>query len=182
MKFESIAHWFRREVPLRVAENDANLIYLRLFVMISSNNGLLTLTALDGSEFGSGRSIGLLGFIKGKDADLFSDEPYGINLAAKRTIAEQSNASIRQIHKLTSSKPSAAFHCISIADAPNRNSSVVVFVQYQCDSPDEFIDLFPSGRTPRWMRIPAEINDISTLEYISSRYVELVAVGELTIS
>lgn len=179
--FEAISHWFRRQVPLRVAEKDPNLVYLRLLVMVGSTNGLLTLAALNGAEFGSGRSIGLLGFIRGSDADLFSDEPYGVDLAAKRTIAEQSSASIHRIHKLTNRQPGRALRCIRVADAQSRDNSVVLFVQYQCENPEEFINFFPSSRAPRWTRVPAEINDISTLERISSRIVGLNYEGAVTI-
>ena len=180
--FQSIAHWFRHQVPLRVAEKDPNLVHLRLLVMIGSSRGLLTLTALEGSEFGSGRAIGLLGFLRGSDADLFSDEPYGIDLAAKRTIAEQSTASARRIHELTSGRPRRALRCIRIADAQSRDNSVVLFVQYKCERPDEFIRFFPASRAPRWTRVPAEINDISTLERVSSRFVEFAADGAVAIA
>lgn len=182
VEFEAIAQWFRRQVPLRVAEKDPNLVYLRLLVMIGSSSGMLTLAALDGSEFGGGRAIGLLGFLRGSDADLFSDEPYGIDLAAKRTIAEQSSASVRRIHKFTSRQPGRTLLCIRMADTQSRDNSVVLFVQYQCQSPDEFINFFPASRAPRWTRVPAEINDISTLERVSSRLVELAAEGALAIA
>lgn len=181
-EFASIAQWFRRQVPLRIAEKDPNLVYLRLLVMIGSSSGLLTLAALDGSDFGSGRAIGLLGFLRGSDADLFSDEPYGIDLAAKRTIAEQSSASVRRIHELTSPQPDRALRCVRIADVESRDNSVVLFVQYRCESPDEFINFFPASRAPRWTRVPAEINDISTMERLSSRFVELAADGAVAIS
>lgn len=173
--FESIAPQFRRQVPLRMAEKDPSLVYLRLLVMIGSSNGLLTLAALEGSAFGSGRAIGLLGFLRGSDVDLFSDEPYGIDLAARRTIAEQSSASVRRIHELTKRHPGRALRCIRITDANSRDNSVVLFVQYQCDRPEELIRYFPASRSPRWTRVPAEINDTSALDQVSSRFVELAA-------
>lgn len=182
VEFPSIAQRFRRQVPLRIAEKDSRLVHLRLFVMIGSSSGLLTMSALDGSEFGSGRAIGLLGFLRGSDADLFSDEPYGIDLAAKRTIAEQSSASVRRIHELTRSQPGRTLRCIRVADAHSRNNSVVLFVQYQCEKPDEFIRFFPTSRAPRWTRVPAEINNISTLERVSSCFVELAADGAVAIA
>ncbi|CAN7263896.1 HTH domain-containing protein [Mesorhizobium caraganae] len=182
VEFQSIAQWFRRQVPLRIAEKDPNLVHLRLLVMIGSSSGWLTLAALEGSEFGSGRTIGLLGFLRGSDADLFSDEPYGIDLAAKRTIAEQSSASVRRIHELTRRQPGLALRCVRIADAQSRDNSVVLFVQYQCERPNEFIRFFPASRAPRWTRLPAEINDISTLECVSSRFVALAADGAVAIA
>lgn len=182
VEFASIAQWFQHQLPLGIAEKDPMLVYLRLLVMIGSSRGVLTLTALDGSDFGSGRTIGLLGLLRGSDADLFSDEPYGIDLAAKRTIAEQSSVSVPQIHEFTSYRPGRTLPCIRIADAQSRDNSVVLLVQYRCDSPDEFIKFFPASRTPRWMRIPAEINDVSTLERISLRFVELATDGELAIA
>lgn len=181
-EFPSIAQQFRRQVPLRIAERDSGLVHLRLLVMICSSSGLLTLAAMDGSEFGSGRAIGLLGFLRGSDADLFSDEPYGIDLAARRTIAEQSSASVRRIHELTRRHPGRTLRCIRVADAHSRNNSVVLFVQYQCEKPDEFIRFFPASRAPRWTRVPAEINDISTLERVSSRFVELAADSAVAIA
>lgn len=182
VEFQSIAQRFRRQVPLRIAEKDSNLVHLRLLVMICSSSGLLTLAAMEGSEFGSGRAIGLLGFLRGSDADLFSDEPYGIDLAARRTIAEQSSASMRRIHELTRRHPGRALRCIRIADVHSRNNSVILFVQYQCEKPDEFILSFPASRAPRWMQVPAEINDISTLESVSSRFVELAAGNTVAIA
>ncbi|MBX4960337.1 HTH domain-containing protein [Rhizobium binae] len=182
VEFPLIAQQFRRQVPLRIAEKDSGLVHLRLLVMLCSSNGLLTLAAMDGSEFGSGRAIGLLGFLRGSDADLFSDEPYGIDLAARRTIAEQSSASVRRIHELTRRHPGRTLRCIRVADAHSRNNSVVLFVQYQCAKPDEFIRYFPASRAPRWTRVPAEINDTSTLERVSSRFVELAADGAVAIA
>jgi hypothetical protein len=182
VEFQSIARCFRRQVPLRRAENDPSLVYLRLFVIIVSGNGLLTLSAIDGAAFGGGRAIGLLNFVKGSDADFFSDEPFGIDLAAKRTIAEQSSASMRQIHELTWRQPGCTLWCIRMADTLNRDNSVVLFVQYQCERPDDLIRFFPASRSPRWTRVPAEINDISTLERISSRLVELTTDGAAVIS
>ncbi|GAA4125837.1 HTH domain-containing protein [Aminobacter aganoensis] len=180
--FPSIAKQFRRQVPLRIAEKDSRLVHLRLLVMICSSRGLLTLAAMDGSEFGSGRAIGLLGFLRGSDADLFSHEPYGIDLAARRTIAEQSSASVRRIHELTRSQPGRALRCIRITDSQGRDNSVVLFVQYQCERPEEFVRFFPANRAPRWTRVPAEINDTSTLERVSSRFVELAADGAVAIA
>lgn len=182
VEFTSISQQFQRQVPLRIAEKDPKLVHLRLLVMICSTSGLLTLTSMDGTEFGSGRTIGLLGFLRGSDADLFSDEPYGIDVAAKRTLAEQSSASARQIHQLTRRHPGKTLCCIRVADALGRNNSLILFVQYQCEMPDEFIRSFPASRAPRWARIPAEINDISTLERVSSRFVELAADGAVAIA
>ncbi|MER8724374.1 HTH domain-containing protein [Mesorhizobium sp. M1027] len=182
VEFSSIAPRFRRQVPLRIAEKDSRLVYLRLLVMICSNSGLLTLAAMDGSEFGTGRAIGLLGLLRGSDADLFSDEPYGIDLAARRTIAEQSSASVRRIRELTRRHPEQTLRCIRVADAHSRNNSVILLVQYRCEKPDEFIRFFPASRAPRWTRVPAEINDISTLERVSSRFVELAANGAVAIA
>jgi hypothetical protein len=182
VEFQSIAQCFRRQVPLRLAEKTPSLVYLRLLVIIGSSSGLLTLGALDGSEFGGGRAIGLLSFLRGSDADLFSDDPYGIDLAAKRTISEQSSASVRKIHELTRHQPGRALQCIRIADAQSRDNSAVLFVQYQCERPDEFICFFPANRAPRWMRVPAEINDTSALERVSLRLVELAAEGAVAIA
>lgn len=181
VEFASIAQWFQRQLPLRIAEKDPMLVYLRLLVMIGSSRGVLTLTALDGSDFGSGRTIGLLGLLRGSDADLFSDEPYGIDLAAKRTIAEQSSASAPWIHQLAS-QPGRTLPCIRIADTQSRDNSVVLLVKYRCESPDEFIDFFPASRAPRWTRVPAEINDTCILESVSSRFVELTADGAVAIA
>ncbi|MBZ9766555.1 winged helix-turn-helix domain-containing protein [Mesorhizobium sp. CA6] len=182
VEFTSIAQQFRRQVPLRIAEKDLRLVHLRLLVMICSNSGLLTLAAMDGAEFGSGRAIGLLGFLRGSDTDLFSDEPYGIDSAARRTIAEQSSVSVRRIHELTSRHPARTLRCIRVADAYSRNNSVVLLAQYRCEKPDEFIRFFPASRAPRWMRVPAEINDISTLERVSSRFIELAGNGGVAIA
>lgn len=182
VEFQSISQRFRRQVSLRIAEKNPNLVHLRLLVMICSSQGLLTLTAMEGSEFGNGRAIGLLGFLRGSDADLFSDEPYGIDLAARRTIAEQSSASPRRIHELTRRYPGQALRCLRVAGAHSRINSVVLFVRYECEKPDEFIRFFPASRTPRWTRVPAEINDTSTLEHVSSRLVELAADGKVAIA
>lgn len=182
VNFEEIANWFRRHLPLRVAEKDPNLVFLRLLVMIGSDNGMLTMAALDGSEFGGGRTIGLLGFLKGTDADLFADEPYGVNLAAERTIAEQSSASVRRIQEIISRPNGRSLQCVRIADSHSRDNSVVLLIQYRCDNPDEFITFFPTSRAPRWTRIPAEINDLSILERVSSRLVELATEGSVIIA
>ncbi|WP_256940723.1 hypothetical protein [Acetobacter indonesiensis] len=181
VKFQSIAQQFQRQIPLRLAEKDSLLVYVRLLVMIRSASRLLTLTAMEGAEFGSGRSIGLLGFLRGSDADLFSDEPHGIDFAARRTIAEQSSASVHQIHELIRLHPRQDLWCMPVANVHSRNNSVVLFVQYQCEKPDEFISFFPGSRAPRWTQVPTEINDIATLEPISSRFVELAANGAVAI-
>lgn len=182
VNFELVAHWFRRQVPLRVAEKDPSLVFLRLFIMIGSTNGLLTLTALKGSPYGRGRSIGILGLVKGSDADLFSEEPYGIDLAAMRTIAEQSSTSVSQIQKSTSRYGGATLRCVRMADVESRDNSVVLCVRYECDEPDDLIHVFPASRAPRWSRVPADINDNSTLDLLSSRLVELAAEGAMTIA
>lgn len=46
---------------------------------------------------------------------------------------------------------------------------MVLFTEFECSDPDEFLSYVPAHRLPRWTRVPAEINDFSSLEPISRK-------------
>ncbi|TCA18488.1 hypothetical protein E0H68_03365 [Rhizobium leguminosarum bv. viciae] len=175
--FAAVARHFDRQVPLRRAEKDQDLTHLRLLVTIRSHDRLLTLAALEGATFGGGRSLGFFGFIRGTDADLFSAEPYGVDVAARRTIAEQTNAPPIRFNDLTERATDGALRCLRISNEANDRHALVLFVEYKCNRPDELIEYIPASRSPRWTRVPSEINDVGSLEPISRSFVELSAAS-----
>jgi hypothetical protein len=174
--FVSVAHLFKKQFPLRRVEQDQALTFLRLLVMIRSGDRVLTLATTDRSDLPSGRSIGMLGYVKAKDHDLFSNEPVGVNAATRRTIIEQSNFPRNRVDEITQNVPFDKLRCTrayTVNDSKQDNSIVVV-THYECSDPDEFISLVPASRQPRWTRVPSEINDVSCLEPVSRH---LLAVG-----
>jgi hypothetical protein len=167
--FAQIALHFKRQSPLRRAERLRSLVYLRLLVVLRHEDKLLTLTAVDGAETGSGRSFGLLGYIKAGDADLFSEEPLGIDTAARRTITEQTSFPKRRVSELRQHTLYDQLRCTRVANAEGENAdnSIVLLAEYECDDAEEFLGFVPASRAPRWTRVPAEINDVSSLEPVS---------------
>lgn len=165
--FSLVSRHFRKQVLLRRAEHDVGLVRLRLLVIIRYRDLILTLAALDGADMGSGRSLGLLGYVKGDDADLFSTEAFGIDAAARRTVAEQSTAPRKTIDALAQRTTSETLRCMPVAGPDQQAGSLIMLTEFECLDPDEFIGHVPANRSPRWTRVPAEMNDISGLEPVS---------------
>lgn len=165
--FGLVARFFRKQVPLRRAERDGRLVRLRLLVIIRYADRIMTVSALDGADMGSGRSLGLLGYVKGDDADLFSTEPYGIDAAARRTVAEQSAAPKEAVEALSRRTPAEGVRCVRVAGSGGQAGSLILLTEFECRDPEEFIGHMPVNRSPRWTRVPSEINDVSGLEPVS---------------
>ncbi|GEM_PF-6126721 len=167
--FRIISALFKTQISLRNADKDKTLARLRLLVVIRFKDRFLTVTALDAADTGAGRSFGFLGYIKGNDANLFSVESFGVDTAAKRTIAEQSEAPMTSIEALERTSDSDALRCIWMDEVDGKYPSVVLFTELECRDPNEFLSYVPAHRSPRWTRVPAEINDLSSLEPISRK-------------
>jgi hypothetical protein len=167
MLFAFFSRFFKKQVPFRLAEHDPALVHLRLLVVIRDRDRVLTLTALDGAGLGPGRSLGLLGYIKGDDVNLFSSEAYGIDAAAWRTLTEQSTIPVDNDEILSKREAPKALRCVHVAVGGDGSSALIVLTEFDCRSPDELIGHIPAHRSPRWTRVPAEINDLSSLEPVS---------------
>jgi len=165
--FSLVSRIFKKQMPLRRVERDRKLVRLRLMVIIRHHDKILTLASIDGSDMGTGRSLGLLGYVKGDDADLFSTEPYGIDAAAQRTVIEQSSVPREAVEALSKRRTSDELRCVRIIGADDQAGSLVLLAEFECLNPDEFIGHVPAHRAPRWSRVPSDINDISGLEPVS---------------
>jgi len=165
--FRVISELFRKQLSLRRAEKDRTLTQLRLLVTIRCKDRFLTITSLDAADTGAGRSLGFLGYIKGTDANLFSVESFGFDAAARRTVAEQSAVPASLIEDLEGTSVPDALRCMLIDEVGETHKSVVLFTELECRNPNEFLSYVPAHRSPRWTRVPAEINDLLSLEPIS---------------
>jgi hypothetical protein len=166
--FHQIESSLLHQVPLQHAERTADLIHVRIFVIIHCIDSVLTLTALAGTDLGRGRSLGLLGYLKGSDTDLFSPDSWGIDHAARRTIAEQSTLSPEEINALKERISTTSLQCLRLFDQ-TISDSIVIISSYECNNPDELLSNIPTHRSPRWVRVPSEINDITDFEPISNQ-------------
>ena len=163
--FTQVAAAFKKQIPLREAEANANLIYLSVLVTIRSADRFLTLASSQGAN--ALRTLGLSGCVKGVDANLFASEPFGIDHAARRTIGEQSAARTQEIDNLSALVSFNKLQCIrlsEVAGASGASDTVLLLTSYQCNDPDNFLRRFPSHRLPRWTRVPCEINHLEGLE------------------
>lgn len=167
--FKLIAPLFRKQLPLKRADRERKLVRLRVLVLVRFKDRILTVAALDAADTGPGRSFGFLGYVKGDDANLFSTEAFGVETAARRTIAEQSMAPAEIIETLSRTSEFDELRCLRIDGPSDANASVVLLAEFECRDPDEFLAQVPAHRLPRWVRVPTEINDTSGLEPISRR-------------
>ena len=165
--FSRIAKAFTRQLPLLQVESEATMVHLRILVTIRCLDQILTLAAINGSSLGPGRTLGIFGYLKGMDLDLFSLEPFGIDEAARRTVSEQSMAPQESVDELTQLIGYDSLQCLRLLDQDDAKNAVVLLTAYECDDPDKFISHIPSHRMPRWTRIPSEINDFNALEPVS---------------
>lgn len=170
-RFSSIENYFKKQVLFRHAEQSVKLVNLKILVIIRSDDSFLTLETNDNVGSGGGRSLGLLGYVKGDDADLFSADALGIDTAARRTIREQSTAPVEVIDMLSCLSDTDTLHCIFISNYDNKAEYVTLLKVFECFNPDEFICHISPSRYPRWTRVPAEVNDISSFEPVSQRIV-----------
>ncbi|MGV1769355.1 HTH domain-containing protein [Agrobacterium vitis] len=167
--FRLIAPLFQKQLSLKRADRYGKLVQLRLLVIIRCRDRVLTVSALDAADTGTGRSFGFLGYIKGDDANLFSAETFGVDTAAHRTISEQSMAPAELIETLSTTTDFQELRCLRIEGPAGGSGSVVLLAGFECRDPDEFLAQVPAHRSPRWTRLPSGINDISTLEPVSRK-------------
>ena len=167
VEFNKIAGVFSRQIPLLIAECDANLVHLRVLVMIRNLHRTLTLTALPNSGFGTRRTLGLLGYVMGSDADLFSREPVGLNVATRRIISEQSTAPAEYVETLNAQTSIDSVKCVWLFGDHESSKGLAVLTTIECRDPELFISYIPDHRSPRWTELPSEINDLENLEPLS---------------
>jgi len=165
----SVLTAFSKQVPLVEAETSLQLVHLRLLVSIKSLGRVLTINAQREPSYGQGRSFGFLGYLKGVDIDLFSREDLGLKEASFRTIQEQTSLPRQVIEKLTRTIELDAIDCLRLLDSSEAQNSVVVLTTFECSQPEEFISYIPAHRSPRWVRLPSDINDVNTLEPLSEK-------------
>lgn len=168
----SILTAFSKQVPLVEAEKSLQLVHLRLLVSIKSLGRVLTINAQREPSYGQGRSFGFLGYLKGVDIDLFSRDDLGLTEASFRTIQEQTSLPRQLVEKLAKAIELDAINCLRLLDSSEAENSVVVLTTLECSEPEEFISHIPAHRSPRWVRLPSEINDVDTLEPLSAKIFE----------
>lgn len=167
--FSGLSAAFMRQIPLLEVENEPSLVHLRILVTIKCLNKFLSLNSMPTA---SGRSLGFSGYLKGKDADLFSSEPFGFDEASRRTIAEQTTLPKEDIDDLTALMAIKSLQCIKRLDQHEASGSVVLLTSYECAEPEKFISHIPAHRSARWVQIPTEINDRDSLEPVSRTVVD----------
>ncbi len=165
--FSGLAQAFTRQLPLLEVENERSIVHIRLFVTIKCLGKFLSLNSnLKESEL-SGRALGFSGYLKGMDADLFSVNPFGFDEASRRTLAEQTTLPKEDLHSLTSLIADQSLQCIRGLDQHKAGEAVVLLTSYECTEPDKLISHIPTHRSPRWIKVPAEINNLDSLEPVS---------------
>lgn len=165
----SVLAAFSKQVPLVEAEKSLQLVHLRLLVSIKSLGRVLTVNSQRDPSYGQGRSFGFLGYLKGVDIDLFSRDHLGLKEASFRTLQEQTGLPRQLVEQITKTVELDAIDCLSLLDSSEAQNSVVVLTSFECDQPEEFASHIPAHRSPRWVRLPSEINDVDALEPLSQK-------------
>jgi hypothetical protein len=165
----SILAAFSKQVPLIEAEKSMQLVHLRLLVSIKSFGRVLTVNSQRDPSYGHGRSFGFLGYLKGVDIDLFSRDNLGLKEASCRTLQEQTGLPSQLVEQIIKTVELDAIDCLSLLDLSEAQSSVVLLTSFECDQPEEFASHIPAHRSPRWVRLPSEINDTDALEPLSQK-------------
>jgi hypothetical protein len=165
----SVLEAFSKQFPLVEAEKSLQLVHLRLLVSIKSLGRVLTVNSQRDPSYGPGRSFGFLGYLKGVDIDLFSRKHLGLKEASFRTLHEQTSLPRQIVEQLTNTIELDAIDCFSLLDSLETHNSVVMLTSFECDKPEEFTSHIPTHRSPRWVRLPSEINDVDALEPLSRK-------------
>ncbi|WP_350334325.1 winged helix-turn-helix domain-containing protein [Coralliovum pocilloporae] len=165
----SVLAAFSKQVPLVEAEKSLHLVHLRLLVSVKNLGRVLTVNSQRDPSYGQGKSFGFLGYLKGVDIDLFSRDHWGLKEASFRTLQEQIGLPRQTVEQLTKSIELDAIDCLRLLDSSEAQNSVVVLTSFECDQPEEFASHIPTHRSPRWVRLPSEINDVSALEPLSKK-------------
>lgn len=168
----SVLAAFSKQVPLVEAEKSLQLVHLRLLVSIKSLGRVLTVNSQRDPSYGQGRSFGFLGYLKGVDIDLFSRDHLGLKEASFRTLQEQTGLPRQLVEQIIKTVELDAIDCLSLLDSSEAQNSVVVLTSFECDQPEEFASYIPAHRSPRWVRLPSEINDLDSLEPLSQKIFE----------
>lgn len=166
---QSVVRAFKKQIPLLEAERSLELVHLRLLVTIKCLDRVLTINSQHDPSYGAGRSLGFFGYLKGVDIDLFSRDRFGLQQASFRTLEEQTGLNQQALEQLTEAIEFDAINCLKVMDNAQAKNSIAVLTAYECDEPEKFISHVPSHRSPRWARIPSEINDVGSLEPLSKQ-------------
>lgn len=165
----SILAAFSKQVPLVEAEQSLQLVHLRLLVSIKSLGRVLTVNSQRDPSYGQGRSFGFLGYLKSVDIDLFSRDHLGLKEASFRTLQEQTGLPPQLIVQTIKTVELDSIDCLSLLDSSEAQNSVVVLTSFECDQPEKFASHIPAHRSPRWVRLPSEINDVTSLDPLSQK-------------
>lgn len=109
-------------------------IYVRVIVVLIRDNEILVLRAPTrfGDQFDGTVSIGLIGFLKRDDFDLFSNDDYGLEQAADRTLSEQLYLDIGSIDEMVPLQRRDRIPCVVEPKRGSDYSAVAAITVYNC--------------------------------------------------
>lgn len=181
--FESLQNFNFEYRKLADIWNSPDYSFARLFVMMVRDNKIAVFgpnhskKSPDGSS--SEKAIGLSGYIKDEDANLFSSDKFGLTEAIHRTVIEQFHMLLPQNKLLELAKVS--IKGLLRTPTSEKENSFLVVASFEC--PIEFDLVRQMGKTSgsEWSPAPDRRNDLDEFETISKMVISsgiLTSMGE----
>ena len=152
----------------------SEISFAKLFVVLVRDNRV---AAFGGARRDSSsakkedlRSIGLCGFIKEDDANLFSSDEFGIADAVRRTVMEQFHMILP--HNKFEQLTTVGIRGIVKTAISGDDNSLVVVASMECREDFDVLRLVRSLNDSAWMYVTDRRNDMSEFEVVSQRVLE----------
>jgi HB1, ASXL, restriction endonuclease HTH domain len=143
--------------------------FARIFVVLMRDKKMAVFNSDRSKSVADGRnsakSIGLTGYVKEEDANLFASDAFGITEAIQRTVIEQ-------FHMILPSNRLVDLATISIkgilrAPEPLNENSLMVVASLECPLEFDLVRQLGNMRTAEWLLATDRRNDLSEFEAIS---------------
>jgi hypothetical protein len=156
-----------------VSSNDSYL-FLRTFVITAKLRQIVMRRAPQGfgNAIGSKASLGSLGFVKGSDKTMFSEDPLGVTDASLRTLSEQLSLTATDTDLI---REGHFIRLVGLLHAPEdvRENSIAVIALCRCPEDFDPIAKYIGGEALYWHPIEARFNNIDALDPWSRELLEL---------
>lgn len=160
----------------RLAEvsSDDQYLFLRIFVVTAQPSQIMVRRAAHSlrDALGSKISLGSLGFVRGDDRSMFSEDPFGLTEASLRTMSEQLNLTSADINRIRERRFLRLIGFLAAPPDARENSLAAIAV---CSCPGDFdpISRYAGGGAIYWHPTEARFNDIEVLDPWSRELLEL---------
>lgn len=154
--------------------DSSDIVYVRIIVVLKRGREILIHRSASrfGDRFDGRISVGLIGFVKMDDRSLFSNNDYGLEEAASRTMIEQLYLNVGAVQELQPLHKTENINCIADPETGEDFNSIAALTFYECAPGSEADRHLSTLDHVEWRVGPLRFNRVDELDPWSREILE----------